>query len=171
MRILTVYSSLTGNTKTIAEAIKREIDRLAPRNAEIFPVENAPNPQKYDLIFLGFWADKGGADEKTKEYMSKIRAKKLALFFTAGVYADSLHAEHIFINARNVLDKSNELLGNFRCMGKIDPKILELSAKAHGPMTPERAARIEEAKKHPDENDCINAQSFASGVLRKASLC
>jgi flavodoxin len=154
----------------IAEAINEKLSGMPEHKVSLFPVENSPEPEEYDLIYLGFWADKGGADTKTKEYMGKIRNKTVALFFTAGVYAESEHAAHIFNNAKNVLDKSNTVPCHFRCMGKIDPKILERSAKAHGGMTPERAARIEEAKKHPNETDCANAAAFALETADKLKV-
>ena len=35
------------------------------------------------------------------------------------------------------------------------------------PMTEERKARLAEAAKHPDENDCENARAFLRGVLER----
>ena len=64
--------------------------------------------------------------------------------------------------------RGNSVLGSWLCMGKIDPKVLEIMAKmaqnVH-PMTPERKARIEEASKHPNAEDCKAAQEFIRGVL------
>jgi flavodoxin len=171
MRILIVYSSLTGNTKMIGEAVYREIAKNTEHSAEIFPVETAPEAKDYDLAFIGYWADKGGADPKTKAYLAKEAAKKTALFFTLGASPDSKHADNIFINAKNLMPQDAQVLGHFRCMGKIAPRILELTAKGlHGVVTPERAARLEEAKKHPNEADCLNAGAFAADILKKAVL-
>ncbi|MDR1941160.1 MAG: flavodoxin family protein [Endomicrobium sp.] len=173
MNVLIVYSSLTGNTKLIAQSIHSELSRAEISHSfDIFPVETAPEPDNYDIIYAGFWADKGGADPKTKQYLSKIQNKSVVLFFTLGAYPHSEHANRIFINAKNILNPNNKALDeHFKCMGKIDPKILEISTKAHGAMTPERAARIEEAKKHPDENDCSNAKIFAQESFRKVCQC
>ncbi|MDR1194934.1 MAG: flavodoxin family protein [Endomicrobium sp.] len=170
MRILVVYSSLTGNTKMIAESVYGKLQSVQKHEVGIFPVESAPVSDGYDLIFSGFWADKGGADVKTKKYLEKIHNKMVALFFTLGAYPNSEHAENIFTRAKNSLPLSSPVLGHFKCMGKIDPKILEISTKAHGAMTPERAARIEEAKKHPDTKDCAEAEKFAEEILKKAAL-
>jgi hypothetical protein len=151
----------------IAESIYGKVSSKNEHKSDIFPVETAPSADNYDLIFSGFWADKGGADIKTKQYLEKIHNKKVALFFTLGAYPDSEHAENIFVRAKNILAANNSVLGHFKCMGKIDPKILELSTKAHGVITPERAARIEEAKKHPNADDCVNAGFFAENILKK----
>ena len=73
--------------------------------------------------------------------------------------------------AKGMVD-GNEVLGTFICQGKVDPKLLTAmekmpeAQKAH-PMTEERRARIEEAKKHPDEADCLAAQKAFSEILSK----
>ena len=69
-----------------------------------------------------------------------------------------------------VPERGNEVYGSWLCQGKIDPRVLEAMARMAGnvhPMTPERKARIEEAAKHPDEDDCRRAQAFFRGILEK----
>lgn len=60
MKFLVVYSSLTGNTKMVGEAIA---EVLAPE-CDIFPVEDNPDYSDYDLVVVGYWVDKGTADKK-----------------------------------------------------------------------------------------------------------
>lgn len=160
MKIAIIYSSLTGNTKMIAEAINSEL------KGDIFPLAQAPeNLEAYDLLLLGFWADKGGADNKTAEYFKRIKDKKLAFFFTLGADPKSEYAQKLIKNTKELL-QGNEVLASFHCQGKIDPKILELSPK-YGEMTEERRARIEEAQKHPNEKDLEEAKKFAKELLQK----
>lgn len=171
MKILIVYSSLTGNTKMIAEAINGKLSSMPEHNVSIFPVESAPDPDKYALIYMGFWADKGGADTKAKQYMEKIRNKTVALFSTMGVYPESDHAKQVLENAKQVLDKSNTVISRFSTLGKINPKIVEMTLKGgHGKLTPERIAKLEEAKKHPDAKDCADAADFATETLEKLKV-
>ena len=88
MKYLVVYSSLTGNTKKIAEAIMD----IMPEDTDIFPVKEAPSPAGYDVILIGSWIQRGLADKKSLEYIQTIRGKKTASFSTLGAYPDSDHA-------------------------------------------------------------------------------
>ena len=54
MKSLVVYSSKTGNTKKVAEAI---YDAL-PEPKSIHPVEDTPSVDGVDFLVLGFWVDK-----------------------------------------------------------------------------------------------------------------
>lgn len=162
MKTLVVYSTLTGNTKTIAESIAKAVP-----HSEIADVSQLPDASVYDVIFTGFWVDKGHADDKMLAYMETINNKKVAPFFTLGAWPDSEHADHVFEDTKKRL-AGNQILGHYRCQGKIDPKLLERMAQMtdnpHA-MTPERQARINEAAKHPDANDCAKAEIFAKNIM------
>ena len=158
MRSLLTYSSLTGNTKQVAEAILK----VMPEGTDFYPIEEAPSPELYDYICIGFWADRENADKKSQDYMNKINGKKVALFGTLGAYPNSEHAQKTMDNAKEILAGKNEILGEFLCQGKVDPRLVKRFAELpadhpHG-MTPERKARLEEASKHPNEEDFKNAQ-------------
>ncbi|MDF2930224.1 MAG: hypothetical protein K0Q75_2462, partial [Anaerospora sp.] len=116
-----VYSSLTGNTRQVAEAV-HEVFGLA---ADLFPVEQAPTGEGYDLVAVGFWVDRGTADKKAQEYLAGLRNKQVALFATLGAYPDSEHAAQSMNNAAALLDESNQLTGTFICQGKVDPRLIE----------------------------------------------
>lgn len=168
MRSIVVYSSRTGNTKKVAEAIHS----IMPEDCHIEPVENLPDPENYDLLILGFWADRGGPDTKMAKYMKGISSKKVGLFGTLGAYPDSDHAKEFMQNARDLVAE-NTFIGDFVCQGKVDPKIIErMSQSAEAlkrhPMSPERKARIEEAKKHPNEEDLAQAKASFKEFLSRA---
>ena len=162
MKNLVVYSSRTGNTKKIAEAIFE----VLPESKEIFMVEDAPSPDLYDFIAIGFWVDRGTADEKAQQYMKRIKEKKVGIFGTLGAYPNSIHAREVLSSVRELLD-GNDLLGEFICQGKIDPNILDKMPKngVHT-MTPERKTWIDEAEKHPNETDCRYAQNAFREMLQ-----
>lgn len=166
MKSLVVYSSRTGNTRMIAEAIHS----VMPESTEIFAVENAPDPAGYDFIALGFWVDKGAPDDAMARYMDNVQGKSVGLFGTLGAWPDSDHARESMQKAVACVG-GNQVLGTFLCQGKVDPKLLEAMAKMGGtnphPMTEERRARIEEAAKHPDETDCENARKVFAGIMRR----
>ncbi len=161
MQTLVVYSSLTGNTKKVAEAIYE----VFGEKAALFPVEMAPAPTDYDFVIVGFWVDKGTVDKKAQEYLKTIQNKPVALFATLGAYPDSEHAASSLKNAAAFLDVSNQLVGNFICQGKIDTKLIEQfknmpSGNHPHAATPERMERYKEAAKHPDAGDLEAAQAI-----------
>lgn len=164
MKILLTYSSLTGNTKKVAEAI---FD-VMPEGTQICPIEQAPSPDEYDFIIVGFWVDRENPDKKAQEYMKQIQGKKVALFGTLGASPDSEHAYRTIENAKKLV-QGNIIVGEFMCTGKIDPRITERlknlpPGHPHG-MTQERMARHIEASKHPNEKDFSRAKEVFSKIV------
>ena len=144
MKSCIMYSSVTGNTRKVAEAL------AAASGAPCFPVREAPDPDDYDLLALGFWVRLGQADARTQGYMRRVLGKKVFFFGTLGAWPEG---------ARALLEEGgNTVLDGFLCQGRVDPKILEISRqKGRHPMTPERRARLEEAARHPDTADLAEA--------------
>ncbi len=163
MKSLIVYSSRTGNTRSIAEAIH---DALP--DSDLVPLEQAPAPEtlpgNYDLICLGYWVDRGMPDAKAKAYLEAMSGVCAALFGTLGAWPDSEHARECVRKSEALLRepaRGNTVMGSFICQGKVDPHVIAMMSKtaasAH-PMTPERKARLEEAAKHPDDADRAGAK-------------
>lgn len=163
MKIGCIYSSKTGNTQMVMEAVHE----IMPQGTQLHAIESAPSAEEFDLIILGFWVDKGTADAKTLKYIETIKNKKVALLGTLGAFPDSDHGRGVIVNVTKELG-DNEVVESFLCQGKIDPKLLEAMAKIPGhEMTEERRARIEEAKKHPNDEDLENARkTFAAAIAK-----
>ena len=75
-----LFCSLTGNTKKLADAI---YETLPKDKCDYFGTNDSQVPQS-DVCYIGFWTDKGNADQKTLELLSKLKNKKIFLFGTAG---------------------------------------------------------------------------------------
>ncbi len=165
-KTLVVYSSRTGNTKMIAEAVHAAM----PEGAELAPVETAPDPSGYDFIALGFWVDKGAPDAAMLDYMDRVKGANVGLFGTLGAWPDSDHARESMQKGVERM-AGNRVFGTFICQGRVDPKLLAAMAKMREgnphPMTEERKARIEEAAKHPNAEDRAAAQRAFADILRK----
>lgn len=169
-KYLVVYSSLTGNTKKVGEAVA---EALGTEDTVLEPVENNPDYEGYDLVAVGYWVDKGDANIKAKKYIESIKNARVALFITLGATPESEHGRQCLAKGVKLLDASNQLLGTFICQGKIDPKVLEVMMKyihAKGmPRTFEEKIRAMygEAGTHPDENDLRAAQQVFKAIKAK----
>lgn len=168
-KTLVTYSSLTGNTKMVAEKIFEIIDG----EKEIISLNQIQNIniENFNRIIVGFWVDKGNADKRTKEFIKKISGKEIAYFGTLGANPMSKHGNDVRERVSNLCSEKNKFLGGFLCRGKIDPKLVEkmgkFPLKLIHPLTPERLQRIEDAKFHPNEKDFLDAQEFFENLLNK----
>lgn len=167
MRSAVIYSSLTGNTRSVAEAVLAEM----PPGCAIYPISAAPDPAELDLLALGFWVSKSGPDPKMAAYMQRLQGKSVGLFGTMAGYPGSPYGEKVRANAEALL-AGNRALGTFLCMGRISQKRLEgyldgtLTSKKH-PMTAERKVRLLEAAQHPTSADFASAREAFRLFLQK----
>lgn len=167
MKTLVAYSSRTGNTQKVGQAIAGAL----PGEVAVLPMTEVPRDvSAYDQVFLGYWADKGTANEEAVQVIRELHHPRVALFATAGVYADSDHARDVLANGAALLPEDSGLLGTWICQGKVDPELIKLMAKMfpeghpHS-MTPERVARLKEAEKHPDDADLASAAQWARSLV------
>ena len=75
-----LFCSLTGNTKKLADAI---YETLPKDKCDLFG-RNESHVRQCGVCYIGFWTDKGNADQTTLELLSKLKNKKIFLFGTAG---------------------------------------------------------------------------------------
>ena len=121
MKSIVIYSSLTGNTKQVAEAITS----VLPAGTPCVSMQELPlDLSSYDLVFAGFWVDKGTANKEARDVLSTLHNPYIALFATAGVPPQMAHAKESLINAANCLPDGVEPVGTFICQGKVDPKVI-----------------------------------------------
>lgn len=169
---LVIYSSLTGNTKKVAEAVQSVIP-----NCDIVSIDNVPeNLNEYYFTAVGYWVDRGLPDAKSKKLIRSLKNMNVALFGTLGAYPDSPHAKGCIRDSEAMLKitgKNNNVMGSFLCLGKIDPKLMDYMGKFMGdthPVTPERKARLLEAQTHPDNNDLENAKAVFKSYVERLGL-
>ena len=79
MKALVLYSSETGRTKKLAEAVLS----VLPANTDFLPMEEAPESfDDYVIVFAGIWFLNLKLDEKSRSLLPRLKAKKVALFAT-----------------------------------------------------------------------------------------
>ncbi len=170
MKIAVIYSSRTGNTKKVAQAIAEELP-----GAHCVDVKHAPDPATFDLIVMGFWAKRGSADPAAQAYMNKISGKKVITFFTLGAYPDSDHARQCAVAGNDCYGENCSVLGTFWCQGAVDPKLtahrIKNPEKSRHPVTTARRERWAEAAKHPNEADTASARTFIRRLMADDADC
>ena len=164
-----IYSSVTGNTKKIAEAIAE-----AAESVDIFRVQDAPaDLSSYDIVAIGYWLRLGQPDALTLKYLAQVKNAKVVFFQTHGAEPDSEHAITAFARAGYNLGAGCEILGTFGCMGKINPEMIA-RRKAAGADDPhggkEAHERWERAASHPDEQDLAAAKELVGRMEHKLAL-
>ncbi len=163
-----IYSSITGNTKKIAEAIAEE------SGADIFSVKDAPEDiSGYDVVAAGYWIRRGQPDPQMEAYLPKIHGTKVCFFQTHGTAPESEHAVTAFARAGYMLGSGNEVLGTFACRGKINPAMKQ-RPELKDPKDPHTGPAAQErwrlAAEHPDEKDVANAKAFVRTMEHKLDL-
>lgn len=168
MKAIVIYSSLTGNTKKIAEAIYEAI----PFNKDIIKLgEKDINIEEYDIVAAGYWVDKGTCDDKIKNILEKINNKEVMIFGTLGAADKGEYYDKIKERIEEILPENNKILGHFLCQGKINEKLTDrykvmLKENPDDIHIKEQLKNHMEAKSHPDENDIKNAKEFTENALR-----
>lgn len=157
--ILVAYVSLTGNTKTIAEAIHSGLGS----GSTLSPLKEVENPGMFDLIFVGFPVHSHSVPGSAERFLKSIPAgKKIALFSTHGSLSGSRLSREALEYA-SVLASHCQILGSFSCRGKISIHAMESFNKS-----PEHQAWAEmavTASNHPDDSDIADAKTFAQWIL------
>lgn len=168
MKALILWSSRTGNTKSVGQAI---YDALPCEKDFIENGRYHGNYDEYDLVFVGFWAFRRGANMEARNVLSSIHNQKVAIYATAGTYPDSPAAKNYLAAAAALLPEDNILLGSLILQGKVHSfhtNTRNESAKKVHPLTPERLKRLQEAEKHPNEEDFQRAALWAKEIYHQA---
>ena len=165
-RWLVVYSSVTGNTKKVAEAFCEAVGGTLVR------VEDAELPEAYDAVAVGYWLWRGGADPKTAAYLSRLTGVNVALFETHAADNRSEHSVTAFARAAALLGKDCRVLNVFECQGQVPEAVREKRAKLEASKPSDPHAKAQGWKTsvgHPDEADLAAAKEFALRTDKKLS--
>ena len=160
-----IFSSATGNTKLLAETIHNTLPQegcayFGPWNREI---PTSPT------VYVGFWTDKGNADQSTLALLGQLRNKKVFLFGTAGFGESPAYFEKVLGAVRSALDDSNQLLGEYMYQGKmpqaVKDRYLRMKAQPEHPQNLDALiANFDHALSHPDKEDLEKLGQMVQGV-------
>ena len=114
-RYAIIFSSRTGNTRKLADTIR---GALPDARCAYFGEAKSADPDA-EMIYVGFWTDKGKADADTLDFLQQLHGKRVFLFGTAGFGGSAPYFEKILAATRKALDGSNTVIGSFMCQGKM----------------------------------------------------
>ena len=159
-----LFSSLTGNTKKLADAIH---ETLPEEGCEYFGTIKTPIPSS-ELLYIGFWTDKGNADNETLTLLSTLKNRRIFLFGTAGFGGSDAYFQKILGQVRQSIDPSNTIIGEYMCQGKMPQSVRDRYMKMKA--QPEHPANIDalidnfdRALSHPDEDDLERLRKIILG--------
>lgn len=109
-----VYSSRTGNTAQLARFLS---DNL-PSERCLFCGPPAKEALAAQLIFVGFWTDKGTCDGETAAFLPLLHGKEAALFGTAGFGGDRDYFAGILQRAQSLLPQDCRCHPGFLARGR-----------------------------------------------------
>ena len=78
MKYAIVYSSRTGNTKRLAEAVRAAL----PKQDCLYFGAPDPKALEAERIYVGFWTDKGTCDQDTACFFRTVTTQQIFLFGT-----------------------------------------------------------------------------------------
>ena len=154
MKYSIVFSSKTGNTQQLADAIRAALP------AEDLHYFGAPADAALDAerIYVGFWTDKGHCNDEITAFLKTLKNKQVFLFGTAGFGGSPEYFDKILVTAKKHLDRSNVIIGSYMCQGRMPQSVREryVKMKASPLPIPNIDSMIENfdaAASHPNEND------------------
>ena len=149
-----VYSSRTGNTRTLAEKIR---DSLPAMDCRYFG-EPDGKALTADLIFVGFWTNRGCCDDETADFLSKLEGKKVFLFGTAGFGQEAAYFDRILDSTEGKLAPGAQVVGRFMCQGRMPMAVRQRYEKMLDDPNPRlnltmMIENFDQALSHPDAED------------------
>ncbi|PID89836.1 MAG: hypothetical protein CSA97_06080 [Bacteroidetes bacterium] len=141
MRGLVVYSSVTGNTRRLAEKLYEGL--RASGEWSLQDMKDGFDGSAYDVILFGGWAEGGSLNKqalKSYEQLEKS-GKRIGLFMTMGARTSTEHGRMCRENLLSLLDGVDSL-GVQTLQGYIAPELMEKLGAAPDSVIP---ASVKEA--------------------------
>ena len=157
-----VYSSRTGNTKALADAIRKV---LPAEECCYFGTPDAA-ALAAQRLYIGFWTDKGTCDGDTAAFLAQLTNQEVFLFGTAGFGGSPAYFDQILGRVSALLPSQVKLAGQYMCQGKMPQAVRDRYQVMED--SPRRTAMLEnfdQALSHPDEEDLARLKAALSSAL------
>lgn len=172
-----VFSSRTGNTAELAEAVRKT---LPEGTCEYFGSVNGNDGGSCassaipasETLFVGFWTNQGVADQATRQLLGQLKNRKVFLFGTAGFGGSEAYFQAILDKTKAFIDDSNTVIGTYMCQGKMPLSVRERYVKMreqpdHMPNIDAMIENFDKALSHPDANDLEKLAKLVSETVEQ----
>lgn len=172
-----VFSSRTGNTAELAEAVRKT---LPEGTCEYFGSVNGNDGGSCassaipasETLFVGFWTNQGVADQATQQLLGQLKNRKVFLFGTAGFGGSEAYFQAILDKTKAFIDNSNTVIGTYMCQGKMPLSVRERYVKMreqpdHMPNIDAMIKNFDKALSHPDANDLEKLAKLVSETVEQ----
>ena len=148
MKQIILYDSATGNTEYLAKALSHALP-----NVPCGPVGSL-DCSKAELVYLGFWTDKGTCSDRLRAVLPSLAGKQIFLFGTAGFGGAPEYFEQILARVAGCLPDSARLVGRFMCQGRMPQAVRDrYAAMEESPRRTMMLENFDRALPHPDAGD------------------
>ena len=169
MKIQIIYTSLTGCTRRVAQAV---YSGLSAENKSIHDLQDGIPQLDGDIILLGYWGVRGGPCKEMQEFLKTVSGKAVGVFCTLGYYADSGHARDTLESGINLLKGRNQVIGGFVCNGAVSQSLKEgQGIDGTAVPTQQKELRWEMVQNHPTAAECNLAAERFEERIRLYSRC
>ena len=130
----------------------------------------ATQASEADVVFVGFWCDKGSCSPAVQHFLQGLAGKRVFLFGTCGFGESDEYFAQILDRVRAYLPADAQYIGGAMCQGKMG---MGVKRRYEGMLEkdPENAqARMlidnwNKAQSHPNEDDVSRIAAAAKGAL------
>ena len=174
MKYAVIYDSPTGNTKILAEEIRKYMDGQNGSTEECLycgEPDDADGKKlsEAEVIFAGFWTDKGDSGAKLAEFLESLHGSRVFLFGTAGFGGSEEYFNRILEKVSTHLADDNTVAGRYMSQGKMPVSVRKRyeSMLEQNPEDERMKAMVENfdrALSHPDASDLKNLRDVLSAL-------
>jgi flavodoxin len=163
MRVLVAYTSRTGNTKKVAEAIYEEIEE----EKAIKEFNNIKNLDDYDLVFVGFPIENFGPCEKARKFLKRYCVEKTVVLFITHAAPEYMTFVPGWL-VKCVEAASNSNVGAvFNCQGELAEDVRQSMLENPNPMIRAWAEKASMSKGQPDTTRIERTRLFVKELMKK----
>lgn len=145
-----VYSSHTGNTALLAQAIRETL----PQQECLYFGTPDPKALAAETIYVGFWTDKGTCDESTAGFLQSLTNQRIFLFGTAGFGGAPAYFQQILGRVQEKIGAQVQVIGTYMCQGKMPQGVrTRYEAMEDSPRRTAMLENFDRALSHPDPRD------------------
>ena len=146
----------------------------APAELTLSASTIATQASEADVVFVGFWCDKGSCSPAVQHFLQGLAGKRVFLFGTCGFGESDEHFAQILDRVRAYLPADAQYIGGAMCQGKMG---MGVKRRYEGMLEkdPENAqARMlidnwNKAQSHPNEDDVSRIAAAAKEALEGIS--